>query len=170
MRHRAKRHGFGRRHGPRIALIRGLVVSLVEHGRIKTTLAKAKEARRHVEKAITVAKSEDILHSYRLLLSRYPNEKTVTTLTTDLKKRFEKRAGGYTRIIKIGARPGDQADSAYLEFVDYTPPAAGAEEVVKGDKGLKARMRKNVVAKDRHRKRVRDLQQAARRYAREINA
>src|SRR5215475_11509284 len=104
-RHRAKRHNFHRRHGPLKALMRGLVYSLVEHGRIKTTLAKAKEARRHVEKAVTLAK-KGTLHSRRLLLSRYPNEPVVDKLATDLSKRFEKRAGGYTRIIKIGARPG----------------------------------------------------------------
>jgi large subunit ribosomal protein L17 len=164
-RHRVKRHNFHRRHGPRIALIRGLVYNIVEHGRIKTTLAKAKEARRHVEKAITVAKGDDALHARRLLLSRYPNEKVVDILATDLKKRFEKREGGYTRIIKIGARAGDQADVAYLEFVDYEPKTAKAEEV-KGDKDLKKRQRSKAVTTARHRKRVRGLQSEARRYAR----
>lgn len=164
-RHRTKRHSFHRRHGPRIALIRGLVINIVEHGRIKTTLAKAKELRRHVEKAITVAKGDDALHARRLLLSRYPNEKTVDILTGDLKKRFEKREGGYTRIIKIGARSGDQADVAYLEFVDYTPKAEKADEV-KGDKGLKKRQRAKVAAATRHRKNVRGLQSDARRYSR----
>lgn len=165
MRHHAKRHSFGRRHGPRIALIRGLVYSLVEHGRIKTTVAKAKETRRHVEKAITLAK-QGSLHARRLLLSRYPNEKVVEILSGDLKKRFETRPGGYTRIIKIGARAGDQADTAFLEFVDYTPPEAGGEEVVKGDKGAKKRMRAKGLAVSRHRKRVRGLQSEARRYGR----
>jgi large subunit ribosomal protein L17 len=147
------------------ALLRGLVYNIVEHGRIKTTLAKAKEARRHVEKAITTAKGEDALHARRLLLSRYPHEKVVEILTTDLKKRFEKRAGGYTRIVKIGARPGDQAPVAYLEFVDYEPKAAKAEEV-KADKGLKKRMRTKVTAASRHRKRVRSLTNKARQFAR----
>jgi len=164
-RHRTKRHNFHRRHGPLKALLRGLVINIVEHGRIKTTLAKAKEARRHVEKAITLAKSDNALHARRLLLSRYPNEKTVQILTTDLKKRFEKREGGYTRIVKIGARPGDQAEVAYLEFVDYTPKASSADEV-KGDKGLKKRMRTKVTTEARHRKRVRTLTNKARQFSR----
>jgi large subunit ribosomal protein L17 len=150
-------------------LIRGLVYSLVEHGRIKTTVAKAKEARRHVEKAVTLAK-KDTLHSRRLLLSRYPNDKVVDILSTDLNKRFAKRPGGYTRIIKIGARPGDQSDSAYLEFVDYAPPVtAVVEDGIKVDKEQKKRMRANVAAAARHRKHVRSLQGEARRVAR-LNA
>lgn len=167
MRHRAKRRNFGRRYGPRIALIRGLVYSLVEHGRIKTTLAKAKETRRHVEKAITLAK-DGTLHSRRLLLSRYPNEKVVDLLATDLKKRFEKRPGGYTRIVKIGARPGDQADTALLEFVDFVPVAKGGDEVVKGDKTLKARMRAKASMLARKKKQIRGTQSESRRYARSI--
>ncbi len=90
----------------------------------------------------------------------------VDLLATDLTKRFQKRAGGYTRIIKIGARPGDQADTAFLEFVDYTPPAAGGEEEVKGDKGLKKRQRAKVAVTARHRKNVRGIQSEARRYSR----
>src|SRR5262245_10578631 len=106
MRHRSKRHNFHRRPGPRKALVRGLVYSLVEHGRIKTTVERAKEIRRHVERAVTIGKSGD-MHARRLLLSRYPNDNVVELLTTDLKKRFAKRPGGYTRIIRVGARPGD---------------------------------------------------------------
>lgn len=127
MRHRAKTHSFSRRQGPRIALIRGLVYSLVEHGRIKTTLAKAKEVRRHVEKAITLGK-KGTLHSRRLLESRYPNPGVVELLSTDLKERFANRAGGYTRIIKIGRRSGDSSPVAFLEFVDYQPTTTAAAE------------------------------------------
>lgn len=127
MRHRAKTHSFSRRQGPRIALIRGLVYSLVEHGRIKTTLAKAKEVRRHVEKAITLGK-KGTLHSRRLLESRYPNPGVVELISTDLRERFANRAGGYTRIIKIGRRSGDSSPVAYLEFVDYQPKGVEAAE------------------------------------------
>ena len=122
MRHRARVSTFGRKTGPRKALLRGLVTSLVEHGRIKTTLAKAKELRIHAEKAITVGKKEG-LHARRLLLARYPNEKTVSTIMDDLAPRFKTRAGGYTRILKLGARPGDNAEMAFIEFVDYAPKA-----------------------------------------------
>lgn len=125
MRHNAKVATFGRKSGPRKALLRGLVNSLVEHGRIKTTLAKAKELRRHVEPAITMAK-KDTLHARRLLLSRYPNDKTVHILMTDLGPRMAKREGGYTRILKLGMRPGDRAEMAFIEFVDYTPKTGEA--------------------------------------------
>ncbi|HWU42790.1 MAG TPA: 50S ribosomal protein L17, partial [Bdellovibrio sp.] len=104
--------------GPRKALLRGLVNSLVEHGRITTTVDRAKEVRRHVEKAITLGKKGD-LATTRLLLSRYPNQEVVSTIVKDLAPRFKTRPGGYTRIIKIGRRPGDTAEMAFLEFVDY---------------------------------------------------
>lgn len=166
MRHRSKRHNFHRRPGPRVALIRGLVYSLVEHGRIKTTVARAKEVRRHVEKAITLAKKEN-LHTRRLLLSRYPNENVVEILTSDLQKRFAKRPGGYTRIVKVGARPGDQSDMAFLEFVDFVAPKADAAETVKGDaKEAVARKRTKSVEKARLRKNVRRISAASRREAR----
>src|SRR5215210_4008517 len=99
MRHRARVSTFGRKTGPRKALIRGLVVSLVEHGRIKTTLAKAKELRRHVERAVTMGKKQS-MHAQRLLMARYPNAETVSSIMTDLAPRFKSRAGGYTRILK----------------------------------------------------------------------
>lgn len=165
MRHRSKRHSFHRRPGPRQALIRGLVYSLVENGRIKTTITKAKEIRRHVEKAITVGKRGG-LHARRLLLSRYPNEGVVEALVGDLTKRFQKRPGGYTRIVKLGARPGDQADVAYLEFVDFVPPKATSEETVKADEGASERKRLNTVAKARVRRNVRKIQSKSRREAR----
>lgn len=116
--HRRRVKHFARASGPRKALIRGLVSALVEHGRIKTTVDKAKELRRHVEKAITLGKKGD-LATTRLLLSRYPNTNTVQSIMKDLSVRFKTRPGGYTRIIKIGRRPGDTAEMAFIEFVDY---------------------------------------------------
>ncbi len=116
--HRRATKYFSRKFNARKALFRGLISSLVEHGRIKTTVVKAKEIRRHVEKAITLGKKGD-LASRRLLMSRIPNEKTVNAIVTDISKRFESRPGGYTRIIKVGRRPGDTAEMAFLEFVDY---------------------------------------------------
>lgn len=166
MRHKSKRHNFHRRPGPLKALVRGLVYSLVEHGRIKTTVARAKEIRRHVEKAVTLGKSEDGLHARRLLMSRYPNDNVVNLLTGDLKKRFAKRPGGYTRIVRIGARPGDQSDMAFLEFVDFVPAKATGEETVKGDKKAKAASRAKAAVKARHKKRVRRIQISSRYEAR----
>ena len=170
MRHRSKRHSFHRRPGPRVALIRGLVCSLVENGRIKTTLARAKEVRRHVERAVTVSKRGG-LHARRLLLSRLPNDNVVEILTTDLSKRFAKRPGGYTRIVKLGARAGDQADMAFLEFVDYVPPEATGEETVKAaDPVAEAKARARAKAASKLRKNVRQLQAKARRVGREARA
>jgi large subunit ribosomal protein L17 len=99
-------------------LIKGLVCSLVEHGRIKTTLAKAKELRRHVEKAITVGKRPG-LATRRLLISRLGSKSASKAIVEDISGRFSERAGGYTRIIKIGKRPGDSAEMAFIEFVDF---------------------------------------------------
>ena len=176
MRHRARVSHFGRKSGPRKALVRGLVNSLVEHGRIKTTLAKAKELRRHVERAVTLGKrgldGEKTLHAQRLLLSRYPNQETVSSIMKNLAPRFQARAGGYTRILKLGMRPGDRAEMAYIQFVDYQPPVKteavaaetqGAESltpvVKKQDKAL-------VKAAAFRKKRLRKIQQDARRVAR----
>jgi large subunit ribosomal protein L17 len=146
MRHRRRVKHFSRKSGPRKALLRGLVVSLVEHERITTTVEKAKELRRHVEKAITLGKNDD-LATRRLLLSRIPNEETVNSIVTDLAPRFKDRPGGYTRIIKIGRRPGDTAEMAFIEFVDYDytkPPEkgeasvtkTGSKKTAKGDKAV----------------------------------
>ncbi|MFN7904202.1 MAG: 50S ribosomal protein L17 [Pseudobdellovibrionaceae bacterium] len=121
--HRRRVRRFSRKTTAKVALLRGLVNSLVEHGRIKTTLAKAKETKRHVEKAITVAKRGN-LSSRRLLLSRYPNEAAVSKLMDVMAGQYKDRNGGYTRIIKLGARPGDSSPMAFIEFVDYKFDAA----------------------------------------------
>ncbi len=142
MRHRTKVATFGRKTGPRRALLRGLVGSLVEHGRIKTTLAKAKELRRHVEPAVTLGK-KGTLHARRLLLSRYPNEKVVSIIMGDLAPRFKDREGGYTRIMKLGQRPGDRAEMAFIEFVDFTPNAATAVSEPKAATGAKKKAKKS---------------------------
>jgi large subunit ribosomal protein L17 len=116
--HRRRVKHFSRKSGPRKALLKGIMTSLVEHGRITTTVDRAKEVRRHVEKLITLGKKGD-LATRRLLLSRMPNEAAVETIIGDLSVRFKTRPGGYTRVIKIGRRPGDTAEMAFLEFVDF---------------------------------------------------
>jgi len=165
MRHRAKVATFGRKSGPRVALLRGLVNSLVEHGRIKTTLAKAKELRRHVERAVTVSKrgldKKNSLHATRLLMSRYPNETTVSNLMKEIGPRFKTREGGYTRILKIGMRPGDRAEMAYIQWVDYEPTA---KEVSAEDK--KATERRQVRASELKRRHLRTIQKESRKVAR----
>jgi large subunit ribosomal protein L17 len=116
--HRRRVKHFSRKSGPRKALIRGLMINIIEHGRITTTVDKAKELRRHIEKAITMGRNND-LASRRLLLSRIANPKAVDAILKDIAPRFTTRPGGYTRIIKIGRRPGDTAEMAFIEFVDY---------------------------------------------------
>ncbi|MCJ8276504.1 MAG: 50S ribosomal protein L17, partial [Bdellovibrionales bacterium] len=97
MRHRSQVKRFSRSPEARKALFKGLVTSLVEHERIKTTLPKAKELRRHVERAITAGRKGD-LSATRLLMSRYNNKDTVRKIVSDLSVRFKDRPGGYTRI------------------------------------------------------------------------
>lgn len=116
--HRRLVKHFSRKSGPRKALLRGLMVSLVEHGRIKTTVARAKEVRRHIERVVTLGKKGD-LNSLRLIIARLANKDLATDLVKNISPRFKDRAGGYTRVIKIGRRPGDTAEMAYLEFVDF---------------------------------------------------
>ncbi|MGZ3747718.1 MAG: 50S ribosomal protein L17 [Pseudobdellovibrionaceae bacterium] len=128
--HRRRVKHFSRKSGPRKALLGGILSSLVEHGRITTTVDRAKEVRRHIEKAITLGKKGD-LATRRLLLSRYPANEVGSTILDDLSVRFKTRPGGYTRVIKIGRRPGDTAEMAFLEFVDYDFEAKATDKVGK---------------------------------------
>jgi len=141
MRHNRLTKTFSRETGHRKAMFRNLVVSLVEHGRIKTTVEKAKVLRKYADKAVTIGK-EGGLHAHRLLMSRYPNKTTVSAIMKDIAPRFKDRSGGYTRIIKIGRRPGDSAEMAFIEFVDYTLP-----EAPKAAKGEETPAKKKVVKK-----------------------
>ncbi len=160
MRHRAKVQTFGLATDQRKALLRGLVTSIVEHGRIRTTVARAKELRRHVERAITTGKDQT-LHAHRLLLSRYPNQDTVATIMKDIAPRMKDRPGGYTRILKLGKRPGDNADMAFIEFVDYTPKVKTEADEVAAKKAKKvagkkaAAKKKGILKKQGNDRRVR---------------
>lgn len=116
MRHQKKGKILGRTAGPRKALFRDLTISFVEHGRITTTLAKAKAMRPMVEKLISVSRKND-LATRRYLLSRLHNEAAVNKLLSVIGPRYINRPGGYTRIIKVGPRPGDGAEQAVIELV-----------------------------------------------------
>ena len=131
MRHRKKHtSNFGLKSGPRKALMRGLVRSLVKHERIRTTLPKAKALRPLVEKALTKGRRGDI-SVRRVLFSRFPDKETVSKIIK-LSERFKDRPGGYTRIVRLGRRAGDQASRALIEFVDYQfTPAPTDEEKAK---------------------------------------
>jgi large subunit ribosomal protein L17 len=164
-RHKSHNHGFGRKLGPKMSLFKGLVISLVEHERIVTTLAKAKEIRGHVEKAITLGK-DGSLNSRRTLISKFGNVGTAEKIIADLSVRFKTRPGGYTRIIKVTNRPGDQAKRALIEFVDYKLPDASAESAVKGDKEAKKRIRLSAKLKAAKKKNIRKMKEASRKVAR----
>jgi len=131
MRHRIKGKKLGRDSAHRKALRMNLALSLLEHGRIKTTLSKAKFVQGHVERMITVAKrglakaertgnEADAVHARRIVASRLNNNRVVVQkLFDDIAPQYSERPGGYTRILKLGERKGDNAEMAILELVDY---------------------------------------------------
>lgn len=116
MRHLKAGRRLSRTTEHRLALMRNLVTSLMEHERVETTQAKAKEVRKFAEKIITLAKRGD-LHSKRQALSVIRTKKAFAKLFGELKERFQDRPGGYTRIIPLGFRQGDGAPVSILELV-----------------------------------------------------
>lgn len=135
MRHRIAGRKFHRNSKQRKALLRGLVISLFEHLKIETTVAKAKEARRVAERVITLGKKGDI-HSRRLALSRIPNVNMITKLFNEIAPKIE-RSSGYLRVMKTRFRPGDNASMAILEFVDYDLLKGEEKEEEKKDEKAK---------------------------------
>jgi large subunit ribosomal protein L17 len=130
MRHRKKTVKLGRRADHRDALLANLACSLIEHNRIKTTVAKAKALRPYVEKLVTKARVNTV-HSRRLVAGKLgPNslrvEKVVTKLFGDIAPANASRPGGYTRIIKLGPRTSDAAPMALIEFVEQAAVTDGA--------------------------------------------
>jgi large subunit ribosomal protein L17 len=122
--HRAGRK-LGRDASHRKALYANLTGSLIEHGRIRTTVAKAKEVRPIAEQMITLARRGDV-HARRQALAYLRSQDVVHKLFSEVAPRFADRPGGYSRIVKLGPRQGDAAEMAYLEFVDYDPAAPRA--------------------------------------------
>jgi large subunit ribosomal protein L17 len=116
MRHRKAGRQLRRTSEQRLALLRNLASSLIEHGAIETTEAKAKELRPFVEKLVTKAK-QGTLHARRLAGRHVHKRDTADKLFRELGPKFAARPGGYTRIMKIGARRGDGAEMARIEFV-----------------------------------------------------
>ena len=117
MRHRKRGRQLGRNTKHRLALFRNLATSLMEHERIETTEAKAKELRGITDKLITLAK-QGTLHARRGALRVLRTKETVSKLFDDVAKRFPDRHGGYTRIIKTRQRPGDAAKLVAIELVE----------------------------------------------------
>jgi large subunit ribosomal protein L17 len=120
MRHRRSGKKLGRDSAHRRALYSNLAGALIEHGRIKTTQAKAKAVKPFAEQMITLGKRGD-LHARRLALAELRSQDVVHQLFADVAPRFADRPGGYTRIVKLGPRLGDAAEMVYLELVDYQP-------------------------------------------------
>ncbi len=116
MRHRAKSRQLSRTASHRRALLANLATSLFRHERIVTTEAKAKELRPYAERLITLARRGD-LHARRLVERRIKDKDVTHRLFTELGRRFAARPGGYTRIVKLGHRPGDGADVARIELL-----------------------------------------------------
>jgi large subunit ribosomal protein L17 len=125
MRHRRSGKKLGRDSAHRKALYSNLAGALIEHGRIKTTVAKAKAVKPFAEQMITLGKRGD-LHARRLALAELRSQDVVHQLFADVAPRFADRPGGYTRIVKLGPRLGDAAEMVYLELVDYQPTGASA--------------------------------------------
>lgn len=123
MRHGDKVNNLGRKKAHREALLRNLAIELIAHKRIVTTLAKAKALRGFVEPLITKTKKNEnqveISHQHRVVFSALNNKTAVKELFTAIAAKVASRPGGYTRIIKLGTRPGDAAEMAMIELVDF---------------------------------------------------
>jgi len=117
MRHRVEGRKFGRETDARRLMICNLVKSMVEHGQITTTLAKAKELRGYVERVVTYGKANTV-HARRLAYSVLGNRTLVKKLFDEIAPAFADRNGGYTRVIKAGFRRGDNAPMAIIQFVE----------------------------------------------------
>lgn len=117
MKHHKSFRKFGREKNQRHAFVRGLMINLIRHGRIETTLARAKEIRPHVEKLVTLAK-DDTVARRRLVASRLINQADETTkLFAEYAPKYKGVNGGYTRILKLPTRISDGAEKAIIEFV-----------------------------------------------------
>tara|TARA_Y100000766_G_scaffold285567_1_gene310368 strand:- start:2517 stop:3233 length:717 start_codon:yes stop_codon:yes gene_type:complete len=118
MRHGKKFNHLGRKTAHRKAMLSNMACSLIEHKRIKTTVAKAKALRKFVEPLITKSKT-DTTHSRRVVFSHLRQKEVVTELFGDIASKVATRNGGYTRILRIGNRLGDNAEMCFIELVDY---------------------------------------------------
>jgi large subunit ribosomal protein L17 len=149
MRHNVKGRKLGRTASHRKATISSLTTSLLEHKRIKTTLAKAKETRVFSEKLITTARKGD-LHSQRQIMNVIKNQEVVKELFSEIIPKIGDRPGGYTRVVKLGHRDGDAAQMAVLELVDYNEvvTAKAEQQKEKREAKLKAKEAKEKAEQD----------------------
>jgi len=124
MRHGKKHNHLSRTKEHSKALLTNLSISLIEHKRINTTLAKAKALRRYIEPLVTKAKN-NTTHSRRVVFSHLQNKEAVTELFSTVAEKVGERPGGYVRVIRTGFRKGDAAETAMIEFVDFNPDYYG---------------------------------------------
>lgn len=132
MRHRAAHRKLSRTTQHRTALFRNMSAALIKHEQIVTTLAKARELRPYVEKLITLAKHGG-LSNRRLAMARLMDETQLAKLFDTLAPRYASRAGGYTRVIKMGLRGNDAAEMGVIELVERDPSARGQDSGPMGD-------------------------------------
>ena len=132
MRHGDKINNLGRKKAHRVALLQNLASQLITHKRIVTTLAKAKALRTYVEPLITKTKkiesASQISHNHRLVFAELQDKAAVKELFTVVGPKVATRPGGYTRILKLGIRPGDNAEKAMIELVDFNEIYGNAVE------------------------------------------
>src|SRR5712692_4153537 len=131
MRHQRTGKKLGRDSAHRKALYANLTGALIEHGRIKTTVTKAKAVKPIAERMITLGRRGD-LHARRQAVAFLRSKDVVHKLFTEIAPRLGDRPGGYSRIVKLGPRQGDAADMVYLELVDYEPTGAAAGRTQRG--------------------------------------
>ena len=134
MRHNKKFNHLGRTADHRRAMLANMAISLIQHKRFTTTLAKAKELKKYVEPLITKAK-DDSTNSRRVVFSYLQKKEAIKELFGPIAEKVGDRPGGYTRIIKLGTRQGDRAEICFIELVDFNP------EMAKGDTKKKATRR-----------------------------
>lgn len=132
MRHKMHGRKFGREADHRKAMLKNLVISLLKHGRIETTVAKAKEMRGLTERVLTYAK-KGTLHHKRLAFSILHNHQLVKTVFDEIAPKYANRPGGYTRVIKTRMRRGDCAPMAIIELVEGEEIAAQSDDSIKSE-------------------------------------
>lgn len=137
MKHKIGFNRLGRKASHREAMLRNMVTSLLKYERITTTKTKAQAVRENAEKMITRAK-EDSVHNRRMVGRRIKDEAVLAKLFTEIGPRFSSRPGGYTRILKLGKRPGDAAEMVILELVDRVVSEGAGEKGEKKEKKEKA--------------------------------
>jgi large subunit ribosomal protein L17 len=133
MRHGDKIKNLGRKKAHRDALLSNLTCQLIRHKRIVTTVAKAKALRVYVEPLITKSK-ENTTHQRRVVFSYLQDKDAITELFSTVAEKIAGRPGGYTRVIKLGVRPGDNAELAMIELVDFNDVYGAKEERKEGTK------------------------------------